>query len=365
MGINASDINFTAGKYTPGLKPPFDAGFESLGEVLAVGPSVGSGSGSGIKVGQFVVTTSYGAFAEFQILRASQVFPVPDLDPKYLPLLVSGLTASIALEAAGEMKQVGVNGETRKTVLVTAAAGATGSFAVQLAHLAGHHVIATCSSSDKAAFLRSLGADRVVNYREENLGAVLKAEYPRGIDIVYESVGGDMFATAVKHLAVRGKCVIIGFLSGYQDQSGWKGAPASTAARAGKGGNAGAASAASSSSSSEGDKQKPSAPSPPLPALLLGKSASVRGFFLNDYRSDFKRHLAILSSLIAQGKLQSVVDEGSRGFRGLEAIPQAIDYLYQSKNTGKIFVDVAPELHKDEGMDMGKQKKQQVISSKL
>lgn len=68
---------------------------------------------------------------------------------------------------------------TDKTVLVTAAAGGTGQFAVQLAKAAGNHVIATCGSRDKADYLKRLGADRVINYKEEDMKAILKQEYPK------------------------------------------------------------------------------------------------------------------------------------------------------------------------------------------
>ena len=70
---------------------------------------------------------------------------------------------------------------TGETVLVTAAAGGTGQFAVQLAKLAGCHVIGTCSSPQKAQLLTELGCDRVVNYNEEKLADVLKNEYKRGM----------------------------------------------------------------------------------------------------------------------------------------------------------------------------------------
>ena len=73
--------------------------------------------------------------------------------------------AAAALEQAGRMA-------TGETVLVTAAAGGTGQFAVQLAKAAGNTVIATCSSKEKADMLRGLGADRVINYKTEQLGKV-------------------------------------------------------------------------------------------------------------------------------------------------------------------------------------------------
>ena len=68
---------------------------------------------------------------------------------------------------------------TKERVLVTAAAGGTGQFVVQLAKAAGNTVIATCGSDDKAAMLQRLGADRVINYRTEDVGRVLRAEYPQ------------------------------------------------------------------------------------------------------------------------------------------------------------------------------------------
>ena len=63
---------------------------------------------------------------------------------------------------------------------MTAAAGGTGQFAVQLAKIAGCHVIGTCSSPSKAKLLKNLGVDRVINYNEENVGRVLRSEYPKG-----------------------------------------------------------------------------------------------------------------------------------------------------------------------------------------
>lgn len=120
LGINASDINFTAGRYNPSLQPPFDAGFEGLGIIEQVGSNV-----KDLKVGDAVVYMGDGAFAEFTTLSSSRTFKIPKVDPAYLTCMVSGLTASIALAETGQIK----SGE---TVLVTAAAGGTGLWAVQV-----------------------------------------------------------------------------------------------------------------------------------------------------------------------------------------------------------------------------------------
>ena len=101
-------------------------------------------------------------------------------------------------------------------MLVTAAAGGTGQFAVQLAKLAGCHVIGTCSTDEKAAFLQRIGCDQPINYKRESLQQVLREEYPGGVGVVHEGVGGEVFNTCVKNLAVKGRLVVIGFIDSYQ-----------------------------------------------------------------------------------------------------------------------------------------------------
>jgi prostaglandin reductase 3 len=115
-------------------------------------------------VGDPVATLTFGGFAEYAVQPVHHVLRVPEATAAAVALLTSGLTASIALEQARLAR-----GE---TVLVTAAAGGTGSLAVQLAKRAGCHVIGTCGSADKAAQLRRLGVDRVVSYKREDLANV-------------------------------------------------------------------------------------------------------------------------------------------------------------------------------------------------
>lgn len=298
-GVNASDINWTAGRYIPGIQPPFDTGLEGLGKIVQVGEGCGA-----YKPGDSVCHMEPGAFGDYVLVPAKRAIPIPKPDPCYVPLMISGMTASIALEKVGQLQE----GE---KVLVTAAAGGTGQFAVQLAKLAGCHVIGTCSTDEKVAFLRHLGCDRPINYKKESLQDVLKAKYPGGIDVVYESVGGETFNTCVKNLAVRGRLIIIGFITNYQTDS------------------------------------FSSRPSLPIYSILLSKSASIRGFFLNNYNLDKPIHFAKLASLYSSGKLQSSLDFGERcpegPFRGLESVFRAVEYLYTGKSSGKVIVDLDPE----------------------
>eukprot|EP01121_Diplochlamys_sp_Union-15-3_P007022 TRINITY_DN1762_c0_g2_i1.p1 TRINITY_DN1762_c0_g2~~TRINITY_DN1762_c0_g2_i1.p1 ORF type:complete len:349 (+),score=61.42 TRINITY_DN1762_c0_g2_i1:52-1098(+) len=299
VGINASDINYTAGKYIPGVVPPFDTGFEGVGRVVAVGSAV-----TKFAVGDNVIVLVFGVFGEYITVQEKLLIKAPIMSPELIALMVSGLTASVSLEVVGEVGRV--KGE---TVLVTAAAGATGTFAVQIAKLAGCHIVGTCGSEDKVKFLKSLGIDRAINYKKENLFEVLKKEYPGGINLVYESVGGDTFNTCVNNLARRGRIIVIGALSGYKDGSAW---------------------------SSNNQKQ-----STPLPSKLLQKSATIHGFFLNHFIPYWGDHIQKLIKLTAEKKLKPVIDDHL--FQGLESIPDAVEYLYDGKNTGKIVVHVKPK----------------------
>ena len=297
-GINASDINWIAGRYMPSLKPPLDTGFEGLGQVVEVGKEC-----KGFQTGDPVLFMHSGSFSEYMVLPYRRATLLPREDPSYLSLLISGCTASIALEKVGEIKK----GE---NVLVTAAAGGTGQFAVQLAKLAGCHVIGTCSTDEKVQFLKSLGCDRPINYKKENLKEVLSEEYPNGVNVVYEGVGGEMFNTCVKSLANKGRLIIIGFIESYKSSS------------------------------------VPARPSLPLQPLLLSKSASIRGFFLNDYITDMSTHLAKLFQLYEEGKLKPEVDLGQNiaggPLKGLEGVYDGLDYLYTGLNRGKVVVEIAP-----------------------
>lgn len=137
--------------------------------------------GAGFRVGQPVATLTYGGFSEFAVERARFVVPVPQASAAVVSFLTSGLTASVSLDEARPQR-----GE---TALVTAAAGGTGLFAVQLLKLAGLHVIGTCSSKEKVQLLTRLGVDRVVNYRAEDLKKVCELWINPGL----------LFATTLRH----------------------------------------------------------------------------------------------------------------------------------------------------------------------
>jgi prostaglandin reductase 3 len=300
VGINASDINFTAGTYQPDVHPPFGCGFEAVGEVVDVGSAVRD-----LQPGTAVVTREYGAFAEYQAVAQRHVKAIPHLAKEYLPLDLSATTASIALEQV-------LKPQRGERAIVTAAAGGTGQFAVQLLkHVYGCAVVGTCSSDDKAAFLTDkLHCDGAVNYNAKGGGdgsqevvMALRQCYPRGAHIAYESVGGDLLEAVIASLVLRGRIVSLGCISTYRDGS------LEAAAR-----------------------------HKPLPLQLLAKSASLSTFFLPHFAKYEAAHFEKLCALHDQGVIHSFIDPAT--FKGLEGVYDAIDWMFARKNCGKVVVEL-------------------------
>lgn len=286
--VNATDVNITAGRYDPDAELPLDLGVEAAGVVVEVGADV-----SYLAEGDAVITSTLGGgYREYNVERAGNAIKVPEATPEALSIVVSGLTASIALEEVGRMLH-------DETVLVTAAAGGTGHYAVQLAKIAGNHVIGTCSTDDKVEFLTKIGCDRPINYETEDVAEVLNTEYEEGIDLVYESVGGALFDTCVEALARHGRLLSIGYISEYQE-----GPEAVSRER--------------------------------IYTSLIPKSASIRGVFLPHFREHFSAHTKKLMRLQQSGTLDVVIDE--REFEGIDSIFNAVEYLHRGKNRGKLVV---------------------------
>ena len=209
IGLNFPDLLMLQGKYQTRPQVPFVPGRDAAGEVLAVGANV-----SRFKPGDRVMAqVPVGAFAEK--LAAPQV-------------RCYAMTAGMSFEAASAMitpyntayVAVVVRGAVREgeQVLVTGAAGSVGLAMVQLARARGARVIAAVSSAEKAAFVREHGADATVDTAAPNLvdrlrDEVLKHTEGRGVDVVLETVGGELFDAAIRCLGFAGRMVIVGFAS--------------------------------------------------------------------------------------------------------------------------------------------------------
>ena len=207
--VNFPDALMVAGKYQ--FKPdfPFSPGAEFSGEVSAVGEGV-SAPAIGDKV---VGTAAFGAYAEEVLADAAQVVVLPaDTDDNELELAGSFLltygTSYHALKDRADAKP----GE---TLLVLGAGGGVGLAAVELGKRMGLRVIAAASSEAKREAARSRGAEEVLDYTADDFRDRLKAlTGGRGVDIVYDPVGGDIAESALRSVGWRGRYLVVGFAAG-------------------------------------------------------------------------------------------------------------------------------------------------------
>lgn len=204
-GINFADVSKAHGLFRGGPRPPYVAGFEAAGEVVAVGAGV-----DGPGVGALVTGVGEGAFAEYMVLAAAAAMPVPAgwTAEQVLGMAVSWPTALAAVKFLGRVAA----GE---TVLIQAAAGGTGQVAVRLAKHYGATVIAAASPG-KHETVRALGADHVLDSRAEDLVAqVMRLTGGVGVDLVLESAGGAGFAGSLAAARpVTGRVVVFGLAGG-------------------------------------------------------------------------------------------------------------------------------------------------------
>jgi len=271
------------------VTPPADTGVEAVGLVEAVGPGVGE-----LEPGTPVSTVNVGqAYRLWQLCSADSVIPVPSATPDILALIPSGVSALLALERVGEMK-------TAETVCVTAATGGLGNVMTQLAVRAGNHVVAICGTDEKADWLAAQDVDRVVQYRREPVGNVIRHEYRDKLDLVMESVGGRLFDVMVENLAPFGRLVVCGYTS---------------------------------------DR----VPTQPVEheriyTKLYWKAASVRGFMNYRFAEFAPDARGRLLDMHVAGEIEPLVDATS--FVGLESVADAVEYLLAGKNVGKVVVDL-------------------------
>lgn len=206
--VEAAGVNYPDGLLVQGLyqmKPPhpFTPGMEVAGVVESVGPDV-----VGFQVGQRVATVcSLGGYAEKVLADDRTVFPIGEMDgADACALLVAYGTSHHALKQRAALKA----GE---TLCVLGAAGATGIAAVQIGKIMGARVIAVCSTEEKRKLALAAGADEAIGY--ESLKDDLKAlTGGKGVDVVYDSVGGAAFDACARSMARNGRLLIIGFASG-------------------------------------------------------------------------------------------------------------------------------------------------------
>jgi NADPH2:quinone reductase len=207
--LNYNEIDGCYGRYITVNPPiPYTLGMEVLGDVDAAGP------GAEKWLGRRVIACAKGAhggYADYVIGDAGMVFDAPGMDDVaaaafYFPFHLAWL----GLHERGRL-QAG------ETVLVHAGAGGVGSAAIQLAVAAGARVFATAGGAEKIVKCRELGAEIAIDYRTQDFApAILEATRGRGVDLVFDGVGGAVTEQSVRCLARYGRIMVIGFASGIE-----------------------------------------------------------------------------------------------------------------------------------------------------
>jgi NADPH2:quinone reductase len=206
-GVNFPDILMIEGKYQVKPELPFIPGLEVAGTVMECGEGV-----THVAPGQRVLAKARrgGGYASEIVLPGAIVTPIPDsidfVTAAAFPVVYG--TAHFALEYRGKLK----GGE---TLLVLGAAGGVGLAAVEIGKLMGARVIAAAGGPDKLAITRQHGADETIDYRSENLrDRVLELTGKKGVDVVFDPVGGTYFEQCVRCIGWEGRILVVGFASG-------------------------------------------------------------------------------------------------------------------------------------------------------
>ena len=200
VGVSFPDLLLSRGEYQLKPDPPFSLGVDVAGTVV---------SGAGFEPGQRVAAAfAYGGAQERAAIPAMFTFALPDTisydEGAALPM--NYLTAQFALAERGALQP----GE---TVLVHGAAGGVGTATIQVARGMGARTIAVVSTEEKAEVARAAGADEVV-LLEEFKDAVKELTEGNGVDVVLDTVGGDVFTDSLRSLTTQGRLLVVGFASG-------------------------------------------------------------------------------------------------------------------------------------------------------
>ena len=210
--LNFADVLSIAGQYQVRTPPPFIPGNEAAGVVTAVGSEV-----SRFKVGDSIIAALRGgAFAEKSVIDERFAMPVPgQLD------FESAAAYSVAYGTSYHALKDSAGLQAGETVLVLGAAGGVGYTAVELARAMGATVIAAASSARKLDYAKQAGAHHLIDYSSANLKETVKELTDgKGVDVVYDPVGGELAEQSYRALAWHGRYLVIGFASGDIPQFG-------------------------------------------------------------------------------------------------------------------------------------------------
>ena len=279
----------------PGYLPPV-----AIGETMR-----------GLALGR-VVESRHPEYQEGQLVQGligwTEHFVASDAAPLQRVPEVEGVAPSLYLGALGMtgltawvgMREIGKPQE-GETVIISAAAGAVGSVAGQLAKRDGARVVGIAGGPEKCSILTErLGFDAAVDHRAEDWRAQLKAATPDGIDVDFENVGGEIMDAIFARLNLHARIALCGLISGYNDSA------------------------------------PPAGPRETFGNLLV-KRASLQGFIILDHFAKLAEVSAQLAEWIADGSLEPL----ETVVEGFEKLPSAINMLFDGANVGKLVVRVA------------------------
>jgi len=268
-----------------------------LGEVMRAGGlgRVVASNDAGLSVGDTVVGMT--GVQEYAVLKASQMTKVdPRLAPlpRYLGALgMPGMTGYFGLLDICQPKE----GE---TVVVSGAAGAVGALVCQIAKIKGCRVIGIAGGPDKCRYLtEELGIDAAIDYKNEDVNKALRDHCPKGIDVYFDNVGGEILEAVLGQLAFKGRISLCGAISQYNNVSGIQG--------------------------------------PRNYLSLLINRGRMEGFIVFDYAARYGEAASAMGGWLAEGKLKAredIVD-------GLETFPETLLKLFRGENFGKLIIRVA------------------------
>ena len=211
LDVHAASVNFPdtliiEGKYQFQPPLPFSPGGEAAGVVSVAGESAGA-----FKAGDRVMAlTGWGSFAEQVAVPAYNVMPIPE-GMDFETASAFGMTYGTSMHALRQRGQL----QPGETLLVLGASGGVGLAAVEIGKAMGARVIAAASSAQKLETARAAGADELIDYSQASLKDEIKRlTGGKGVDVIYDPVGGDLFDQAVRGLAWNGRLLVVGFASG-------------------------------------------------------------------------------------------------------------------------------------------------------
>ena len=207
---------------------------------------------------------------------------------------VTGLTAWFGLTEIGQPKA-------GDTVLVSGAAGATGSVVVQVAKALGCKVIGIAGGAEKCGWVvEQAGADACIDYRAGNVPRQIRENAPKGVNVVFENVGGEILDAALANLALRARVVLCGGISSYNDTA---------------------------------EDRSPGLRNYMNLTVMRGR---MEGFIILDFAKRYGEGVAELAKLMAAGKLKTAEDVA----HGFENCPATLRRLFEGKNFGKQLLKV-------------------------